>query len=283
MRVLLVHHSETSNSYRPDAVAAQIRSFHRYHTTTKGWPDVAYNFFVDRYGGLWEGRTGSLDGPVIGDATGGTQGFSQLCCFIGSHTSEAPTPEAQDAMVSLLAWLSVRYEIDALGWTSFASRGSNRWPTGVTVETATIEGHRAMSKTTCPGDAAYPLVIGPFRQLVAALVAPARPSTTTASVATSAPETTVTAASTTVGESESPSPADSVAQTSQPAAKSVPPEDVGGGSDHRVPLGLGLGAAVVGGGGLAALLLRRRRSETPPPLGRPDRVAPTGDDRTGPR
>ena len=60
------------------------------HTgASKGWPDVAYNFFIDRHGTVWEGRAASLEGPVMPDATGGSQGFAQLCCFVGDHTAEA--------------------------------------------------------------------------------------------------------------------------------------------------------------------------------------------------
>ncbi len=53
----------------------------------KGWPDIAYNFMVDRFGQIFEARAGSLAGPVAGSATGGNQGFSQLCCFLGHGLS----------------------------------------------------------------------------------------------------------------------------------------------------------------------------------------------------
>ncbi|MDE0137122.1 MAG: hypothetical protein OXM57_13920 [bacterium] len=58
---------------------------------------------VDRYGQVFEGRQGSIDSPVRGDATRGSQGFALLTCFIGDHSEVAPTEEAQAAMVALLA------------------------------------------------------------------------------------------------------------------------------------------------------------------------------------
>ncbi|MBB3082148.1 N-acetylmuramoyl-L-alanine amidase [Geodermatophilus sabuli] len=172
VRFLLVHHTASGNGYGPEAVAGQIRSFYGLHTgPTKNWPDVAYNFFVDRHGGIWEGRAGSLAGPVQPDATGGSQGFAQLCCFIGDHTTEPPTAEARGAMVALLAALADVYGIDTTpgATTSFVSRGSNRWPVGTPVTAATISGHRDMSLTACPGDAAYPLVRDVFPTEVSAL------------------------------------------------------------------------------------------------------------------
>ena len=152
VRFLLVHHTASGNRYDPGDVAGMIRSFHRTHTgPDKGWPDVAYNFFVDRFGTIWEGREGSLDLPIKGSATGGSQGFAQLCCFIGNHEEEPPTAEAEEAMIGLLAWLAGRYGIDPQGRTEFVSRGSNRHPAGTTVVTPTIVPHREMSQTVCPG------------------------------------------------------------------------------------------------------------------------------------
>jgi hypothetical protein len=183
VRFLLVHHTASGNDYRPEEVPGLLRSFYSLHTgASKGWPDVAYNFFIDRYGTAWEGRAGSLEGPVMPDATGGSQGFAQLCCFVGDHTAEAPTPEARRSMAALLASLAKTYGIDpAPGATaSFISRGSNRWPAGVPVTTTTIAGHRDMSLTLCPGDAAYALVRTEFPMQASALMA-ARPTSPPAS------------------------------------------------------------------------------------------------------
>ncbi|HVE62480.1 MAG TPA: N-acetylmuramoyl-L-alanine amidase [Mycobacteriales bacterium] len=159
VKVLLEHHSASSNSYTAAAVPGILRSFYRLHVD-KGWPDLAYNFLVDRHGGIWEGRAGSATRPVVPSATGGTQGFSQIVCWIGDHRSTAPTTAAQQSMISMLAWLARKYAVrtDPGSTTSFVSRGSSRFPRGSTVRTRTIEGHRKMSSTVCPGDAAYTIV-----------------------------------------------------------------------------------------------------------------------------
>jgi hypothetical protein len=207
VRVLLVHHSASANGYDEAGAVAQIRQFHGLHTgPEKGWPDVAYNFFVDRFGRVWEGRAGSLDGPVIGDATGGNQGFSQLVCLVGTFTAEQPTPEAVDALARVLAWIARRDGVDVTpgATTSFPSRGSNRWPAGTTVETTTIAGHRDMSQTACPGDAAYARVHSDLPSLVAQQVTAQTPTTTSAP-APAAPATTGGPAS---SELSSPSPGD---------------------------------------------------------------------------
>ncbi len=173
-RFLLVHHTaQPGNDYGQDDVARLLRSIYWFHTgAEKQWPDTAYNFFVDRFGRIIEAREGSIAGPVQGSATGGNQGFSQLCCFLGNHSTEPPTQEARFAMVWLLAWLADRYaiDLDPSARVSFTSRGSSRWPAGTVVETSTIAGHRDMSQTTCPGDACYPLVRSEFAPTSATVI-----------------------------------------------------------------------------------------------------------------
>lgn len=157
---LIVHHSETPNGESGPKAAARLRSMYSYHTGAKAWADIAYNFLVDAGGGIWEGRAGSLSDAIQGDATGGNQGFDQLCCFMGDHQATPPTAAAMQSMTSLLAWLAQRYDIDLSEGrqVSFVSRGSNRWTQGSKVITDPIAGHRDLSQTSCPGDALYPLV-----------------------------------------------------------------------------------------------------------------------------
>lgn len=169
-KFLLIHHTETPNNYA--SARDLIRSIYAWHTSAaKGWADVCYQFFIGRDGDVWEGRAGSLARPTIADATGGSQGFGQLVCLLGSFTNVAPTPAALDSLVKLLAWLGPRYGIDTTpgATTSFVSRGSNKWKAGVTITTPTIAGHRDMSYTDCPGNQLYAL-IPDIRQRVPAQV-----------------------------------------------------------------------------------------------------------------
>jgi hypothetical protein len=179
VRFILVHHTASSNDYSRDSVVDQLRGIYRYHTGTKGWPDVAYNFFVDRFGRIWEARSGSRAGPVKGSATGGSQGFALLCCFLGDHDRARPTPEARRAMTYLVAALTQRYGIDTTpsATATFVSRGSNRWPRGERVTTPTIAAHRDMSMTACPGRYGYRFTTGRLRDEVARLNRAAAPAT----------------------------------------------------------------------------------------------------------
>jgi hypothetical protein len=158
-RFLLVHHTASSNTY--STARSVIRGTYAWQTSAaKGWKDVCYEFFIGRDGDVWEGRAGAMAGPVVADATGGSQGFAQLVCLLGDFTSVAPTARAQESLVKVLAWLADRYDIsvDPGATTSFISRGSQRWAAGVAVTTPTIAGHRDMSYTECPGNVFYPMI-----------------------------------------------------------------------------------------------------------------------------
>lgn len=229
VRFLLVHHTVTPNTDTAEQIPERLRQIFRFHTAKeRGWADVAYNFFVDRHGTIWEGREGSLTRPVKGDATGGSQGFALLCCFVGDFTAEVPTPEAMAAMTTLLAWLAAREGLDLVEPVTFTSRGSNKWRKGAEVTTEQVAGHRDMSATACPGDALYPLVREQLLPQARALVAGPTPSPTPT------PEPTPTA-------------------QPEPAASEVPQE---------VLLAVGAGTLVAGAAGALALAIGRRRRES---------------------
>lgn len=160
VKFLIVHHTATGNRYGPDQGADMVRGVYHAQTTEKGWPDTCYNFLIDRFGTVFEGRAGSLAGSVTVDATGGSQGFAQLICLIGDFTAEMPTDATLAALQKTLAWMAGRFAIatDPAARVSFTSRGSNKWPAGAAVTTPTIVGHREMSATACPGDTFYPFV-----------------------------------------------------------------------------------------------------------------------------
>jgi len=282
VRFLLVHHSAAHSQHEPHDVPVILRSYYSLHTQ-KGWPDIAYNFLIDRYGTIWEGRIGSADGAVAGDATGGNQGFSQLVCLIGDFTNQAPTMAAQQSGLQLLAWLAARESIDPLSTTSFVSKGSNRWDPGVEVTTPTIAGHRDMSKTACPGDAFYPIVTAQFPGRIADLLVGATtvaPSTTSAPItpvpssavpvtatsqATSALPTT--APPTTAPPPTTASPASTAGERtlSQTVERSLPATEPAAGSAQTLAL---IGASGLGLAGLAWLVRRRRQAPqlpSPPP------------------
>lgn len=267
VRFLIVHHSASHNGHTAADVPGILRGWYHYHTgPEKGWPDIAYNFIIDSAGGVWEGRQGSLDGPVAGSATGGNQGFTQLVCVIG-NTNEAPaTAAARLSLVRVLSWLADRYDVSTApgAEVTFTSRGSNRWPSGTSVTTPTIAGHRDMSQTTCPGDDLYSYVTGALRADVEATRGGSPPATTSSTTATTHLELPVLpgqATSTTVPLSTTvPQPTTVARPTTASTPSTTIPEAVGplpGGPSAPTGLLATAGAMVLTGAGL--VLWRQRR------------------------
>ena len=82
--MVFVHHTDTPNGYAPGDVPAIIRSIYTYHVRSNGWNDIGYNFLVDAYGRVYEGRAGGIDRPVIGAHTEGFNTGSVGIAVIGN-------------------------------------------------------------------------------------------------------------------------------------------------------------------------------------------------------
>ena len=70
VKAITIHHTAGSNTYTQDTAAAQIRGIYAYDTKTLGWADIAYNFLVDKWERIYEGRAGSITKAVRGARDG---------------------------------------------------------------------------------------------------------------------------------------------------------------------------------------------------------------------
>lgn len=151
----VLHHTATTNGYSADHTFAIARAIQYHHQRVNGWDDIGYNFLVDRYGRILQGRHGGVREPVIGAHAGGFNTGAIGVGVIGDHRGEPHTPETRQALTELLAWLCDEHGIDPQGRTRRVSRGSSRFPPGREVELPTLCGHRDVSRTSCPGDPPY--------------------------------------------------------------------------------------------------------------------------------
>jgi len=181
-RKLIVHHTDTSNDYTDQAGAeAQIRSIYYYHSVTQGWGDIGYNFLIDKFGNIYEGRYsrdyagGNPSGDdaagngVTGAHTSGWNSGTVGIAMLGTFTSQDVTPAARDALEALLAWEASRNNIDPQATQQFVNPVS-----GATTTTANIASHRDYAATLCPGDTFYATLPG-IRSDVAARMSPTPP------------------------------------------------------------------------------------------------------------
>ena len=151
----LVHHTAGSNSYTAAQSAAIVRGIEVYHVKGNGWNDIGYNFLVDRYGQVFEGRYGGVDRNVIGAHAEGFNTGSVGVAVLGTYGSSAPPAVARTALENLLAWRLDLAHVDPLSTVTWSSGGNARFPAGVPVVLRTVSGHRDTGFTTCPGAALY--------------------------------------------------------------------------------------------------------------------------------
>jgi N-acetylmuramoyl-L-alanine amidase len=144
INVAFVHHTDGSNNYTADQVPGIIRGIYAYHAQTLGWGDIGYNFLVDRFGRIWEGRYGGMDKPVIGGHVYNYNAVSTGVSALGTFTSAAVPQPMTDAFKRILAWKLSLAGIPATGTSPVAA------PSGAHIQR--ISGHRDVGGTTCPGD-----------------------------------------------------------------------------------------------------------------------------------
>jgi len=151
----VVHHTAGSNAYgSPAEAAAQIRNDQRYHIESRGWCDIGYNFLVDKWGNIYEGRAGSLTSPVIGVHAGGFNTATVGIAMLGTFGSAAPPAAMTDAVARIAAWRLAAYAVDPRGSMTYTTGGgeNSRYPGGGVVALPTVFGHRDVAYTECPGN-----------------------------------------------------------------------------------------------------------------------------------
>ncbi|MDR7087628.1 hypothetical protein J2X11_002467 [Aeromicrobium panaciterrae] len=141
-----LHHTAGSNSYSKSQSASIVKGIQKFHQSGRGWCDIAYNFLVDKYGQIFEGRAGGVDKPVRGSHSGNntvnerTMGIA----LMGNLDKARPTSDMKTATVKLAGWRLATYYKPATGSVSIGGKTLQR-----------ISGHRNVVSTACPGKYGY--------------------------------------------------------------------------------------------------------------------------------
>ncbi|HEX2426098.1 MAG TPA: N-acetylmuramoyl-L-alanine amidase [Actinomycetota bacterium] len=155
-----VHHTAGSNGYSRSQADDVVRGIYAYHTQVRGWCDIGYNFLVDRYGDVFEGRSGGVTNDVIGAAQMGFNTGAFSVAVMGTFDVVAPPLAAVHALERVLAWRLDVAHVNPATWQRMTSAGGSttRYKKGTTVRLHAISGHRDTGLTDCPGARLYPLL-----------------------------------------------------------------------------------------------------------------------------
>ena len=152
---ITIHHTAGSNSYAKAEVPGIIRGIQSYHMGTRGWDDIGYNFLIDKYGGIWEGRAGGIEKATQGAHASSfnqhTSGFSVL----GNYDNVQLPTAARDSVIKLAAWKLAIHGVRADGTMNVLNVKTNKYQ-----NFPTIVGHKDVpdASTACPGRYFYPLL-----------------------------------------------------------------------------------------------------------------------------
>jgi flagellar hook assembly protein FlgD len=160
VKMAFVHHTVSGNSYSRGEAPAAVRAIYYYHVRSVGFNDLGYNFLIDHYGTIYEGRYGGVTAGVIGAQTFGFNTGSTGVALIGSFDSSSPPASSLTALKKLLAWKLDVHHAKPTSSARMTCRADEKYKAGQTVVLPAVSGHRNANYTACPGDALYAKLAG---------------------------------------------------------------------------------------------------------------------------
>lgn len=147
----VVHHTAGVNN--PPDPALDLRGIWYYHVFGQGWSDIAYNFLIDQFGTVYQGRYNpyidllDVRGSHATYANNQSVGISLLGTF---SADTPPSGAAVESLTRVIAWRFQQKHLDPLARATMVMDQA-----GNTVNLYRVSGHRDISATACPGDALY--------------------------------------------------------------------------------------------------------------------------------
>jgi len=150
----ILHHTATSN--KDNNPEATVRAIYAYHTETREWSDIGYNFLIDAKGHVYEGRWARdykkeelHDGEdqahqgVIGAHAKNHNTGSCGIALLGNFEKAVPSAAGIAALNTLLAWKNAGHKLN---------------PRSIHKNLPRIMGHKDVGSTLCPGKRFFALL-----------------------------------------------------------------------------------------------------------------------------
>lgn len=125
-RIIIHHVGEIDR----DVSAAEIHDWH----LNNGWSGIGYHFVIRKDGTIELGRPDW----AIGAHAEWSNHDSIGICVVGDFMTAVPTDEQIESLSYLIAWIGQEY--------------------GIELSRSTVQGHREVCSTDCPGDNLYALL-----------------------------------------------------------------------------------------------------------------------------
>ena len=150
----VIHHGASPDTYTNGA--SIVRSYWNYHVNTKHWSDIGYNYLLDKYGNIYQGRQNSnmeLQ-DVRGAHAGASNSYSIGINFLGNADVTTPTTVQLETLYQMLGWWYTDRGFDPTSSANIVLQS------GGTASKYRICGHKDVNVggTSCPGVTLYALL-----------------------------------------------------------------------------------------------------------------------------
>ena len=139
-------HGDDERLHQSQAPAI-LRSIYAYHVQANGWNDIGYNYLVDRFGQIYEGRYGGITRNVVGAQTLGFNTAASASPTSATVRARRSTDAARRALVSLISWRLDLAHVDPRSTTPMVSGGNPKYAAEPQV---TLRASRAIATARSP-------------------------------------------------------------------------------------------------------------------------------------
>ncbi len=153
---VVLHHGASPDNY--DDGYRVVKSYWDYHVNSLGWDDIGYNYLIDKYGNIFQGRYNPFDytTDVKGAHSGSVNSKAIGVCFLGNSDITLATEEQLSRLEEFLSWWYNTKDIDPVSKENVINQAATD-----TLYLPRLVGHRDVKAATiCPGESLYNMLPG---------------------------------------------------------------------------------------------------------------------------
>lgn len=160
-RKIIIHHTAESNKDKNITTISwemqALQDIYKFHTFSRGWWDVGYNYIIGPLGTIYDGRYGWSDAVGAHASRNNTESIG--IALLGNFDIENPTEAQIASLKKLLVALWQKYKInpqDDVIYHTFDTKIDSPYIRNFTLDS--IIGHSDVGSTACPGENLYALL-----------------------------------------------------------------------------------------------------------------------------
>lgn len=121
-KAVVIHHTAGSNSYTQAQVPSILRGIQGYHQNGRKWCDIGDNMVVDKWGNIYEARSGGLTDAVIGAHAGGFNTSTFGVSVLGTYNKPVSSA-ALNSLKKIVSWQGELWGYDPSTTVKLTSKG----------------------------------------------------------------------------------------------------------------------------------------------------------------